>query len=314
MGVMTKRTLTIATRNSPLALWQANWVKERIAQEHPSLTLKVVGIKTEADEKLNLSLMVIGGKGLFVKELEQALIDRRADIAVHSMKDMPMELPRGLCLPVYCQREEVRDAFVSNQFKTINELPAKAVLGTSSLRRQSQLHAINPNLIISNLRGNVNTRINKLDEGGYAGIILAAAGLIRLGLQNRINELLSLDQCLPAAGQGVIGVECREQDKETRDIIAPLNHPETEVCVHAERALCKLLNANCRVPVGAYAELVQGKLSLRALVGRVDGSLVLQAKEQDLIENLDSLAERVAQSLLKQGADKILASIPGGGY
>jgi hydroxymethylbilane synthase len=276
--------------------------------------LKILGITTEADEKLSLSLMTIGGKGLFVKELEQALLDGRADIAVHSVKDMPMELPTGLCLPVYCQREEARDAFISNQFKTISDLPEKAILGTSSLRRQSQMHAMMPDLIIANLRGNVNTRLAKLDAGEYMGIILAAAGLARLGLQNRINQLLSLDQCLPAAGQGVIGIECREEDEETRHIIAPLNHPETEICVRAERALCQSLNANCRVPVGAFAELVQAKLLLRAVVAKVDGSVVLKASGQDFIENLDSLAERVATNLVAQGADKILASIPTGGF
>lgn len=305
------RTITIATRNSPLAMWQANWVKDRIAEEYPSLELKIEGIRTEADQKLDLPLMTISGKGLFVKELEQALLDGRADIAVHSMKDVPMQLLPGLCLPVFCQREAVNDAFLSNQYKSIYELPAQAVLGTSSLRRQSQMHAIQPDLIISNLRGNVNTRLARLDAGEYAGIILAAAGLIRLGLKDRITEFLSLEQCLPAAGQGVIGIECREEDEETRHIIAPLNHPETEICVRAERSLCKILGADCRVPVGAFAELIHGKLLLRALVAKVDGSFVIKEQDHDLIENLDSLASRIAERLLKKGADKILGSICG---
>lgn len=307
---MTKHQLIIATRESPLALWQANWVKARLEEIHPELTIRLLGITTQADKILEIPLTEIGGKGLFVKELEEALYEGRADIAVHSMKDVPMDLPTGLCLPVMCQREEPRDVFVSNEFGSLLDLPMGAVVGTSSSRRESQVRALRSDLSIAHLRGNVNTRLAKLDRGEYAGILLAAAGLIRLGFENRIRSFLSLEQSLPAAGQGVLGIECREGDTGTLAFINPLNHAESSACVTAERAMCRRLGGGCQVPVAAFADMKDGKIRLRGLVARVDGTLILRAEYSDKVENAELLGKKVAEDLLSQGAQEILNCLP----
>ncbi len=306
---MNKRHLIIATRESPLALWQANWVKERLQQIHPYLTIQLLGLTTSADNLLSISLKEVGGKGLFVKELEEALLEKRADIAVHSMKDVPIALPPGLCLPVMCEREEPRDVFVANRFSTLHELPAGAVIGTSSLRRQSQILALRPDTQLANLRGNVNTRLQYLDQGKFDAIILAAAGLKRLNLQNRIREFLNLDYMLPASGQGVLGIECRNNDTEVQELIAPLNHVATFICVTAERAMCKHLDGGCQAPIAAYAEIQQKKLTLRGLVAQPDGTVILRAQSSDKVENATQLGLLVANDLSQQGAKKILNSL-----
>ena len=303
------QSLIIATRESPLALWQAEWVKNCLEKTHPELSVKLLGITTEADRQLNTSLIQIGGKGLFVKELEEALLDGRADIAVHSMKDVPMVLPEGLCIPVMCDREDPRDVLVANDYRTLAELPAQAKVGTSSLRRQSQLIALRHDLDLVNLRGNVNTRLEKLDRGEYSAIILAAAGLKRLGLENRIQAYLTIEQVLPAAGQGVLGIECREEDERIRALIAPLNHANTYTCVSAERALCLRLGGGCQAPVAAYAEIIEKQLKLRGLVARPDGSLLLHAEESGALNLAEELGTKTAEDLLRQGAGEILRDL-----
>lgn len=308
---MNKSSLVIATRQSPLALWQAEWVQQRLQQLYPDLTVSLLGITTVADNMLSTSLQQIGGKGLFVKELEEALLDGRADIAVHSMKDVPMDLPHGLILPVICEREDPRDAFVANDYQTLFDLPRGAKVGTSSLRRQCQLRALRPDLEVIHLRGNVNTRLLRLDAGEFAAIILAAAGLKRLGLDDRLRSLLSIEQSLPAAGQGVLGIECREDDIDTQKRIAPLNDIHSSVCVTAERALCKRLGGSCQVPIGAFAEVVNDKIKLRGLVGRPDGTTLLRAEAIAEFNNMQALGVGVAEELIQQGANQILNALAG---
>lgn len=306
---MAQSLFTIATRESPLALWQANWVKARLEYFHPDLEVRLLGLTTSGDKITDIPLLQAGGKGLFVKELEEALLSGRADIAVHSMKDVPMELPPGLCVPVMCEREDPRDAFVSNQYTFLDELPKLAQVGTSSLRRQSQLYAIRPDIKLKNLRGNVNTRLASLDRNDFSAIILAAAGLKRLNLQHRIRSYLSPEQSLPAAGQGVLGIECRAEDSKTQSLIAPLNHPESALCVIAERAMCRYLKAGCHVPVAAYATMVDKNIILRGLVAVPDGTLLLRAKQIKAWENAEALGIAVAEELVLQGAERILNSI-----
>lgn len=303
---MTKRHLTIATRESPLALRQTESIKALLQQHHPHLAVDFLGITTQADKMLEVMLTDIGGKGLFVKELEEALLDGRADIAVHSMKDVPMDLPPALILPVIGKREEPRDVFVSNQYESIQQLPAGASLGTSSLRRQTQILALRSDIELRNLRGNINTRLKKLDDGQFDAIILAAAGLKRMGLNSRIRSYLSLDESLPAAGQGALGIECREGDAATMALIAPLNDMVTHDCVIAERALCRRLGGGCQVPVAAFAQIHHDKLLLRGLVASRDGIRILRAKLEGDPKNAESIGKRVAEELLQQGAEKIL--------
>ncbi|HID4613718.1 TPA: hydroxymethylbilane synthase, partial [Pluralibacter gergoviae] len=264
---MLDKILRIATRQSPLALWQAHYVKERLEAHHPQLQVELVPMVTRGDVILDTPLAKVGGKGLFVKELELALLEGRADIAVHSMKDVPVAFPQGLGLSVICERGDPRDAFVSNHYASIDALPAGSIVGTSSLRRQCQLAASRPDLVIRSLRGNVGTRLGKLDAGEYDAIILAVAGLQRLGLESRIRQPLSPEQSLPAVGQGAVGIECRMDDERTLALLAPLNHPETAVRVTAERAMNTRLEGGCQVPIGSYAELIDGDVWLRALVG-----------------------------------------------
>lgn len=306
---MLEKTLKIATRQSPLALWQANYVKDRLQQLYPDLTIELVPMVTKGDVILDSPLAKIGGKGLFVKELENALLNKKADIAVHSMKDVPMQFPKGLGLAVICQREDPRDAFVSHSYRTFAELPQGAVVGTSSLRRQCQLKALRPDLDIRSLRGNVGTRLSKLDNGDYDAIILASAGLIRLGLADRIASFIDVEQSLPAAGQGAVGIECRTDDMQVQALLAPLADAETTYCVRAERAMNNHLQGGCQVPIGGYAVLQQGQLYLRALVGDIDGSRIIRAEGKSAVENAEVLGVQIAEQLLAQGADKILQAI-----
>ncbi|MFU2059678.1 hydroxymethylbilane synthase [Avibacterium volantium] len=305
----TKKLLKIATRRSPLALWQANYIKDRLTQLYPQLTVELVPMVTKGDVILDTPLAKIGGKGLFVKELENALLNGEADIAVHSMKDVPMQFPAGLGLSVICKREDPRDAFVSNSYRTLDELPEGAVVGTSSLRRQCQLKALRPDLNIQSLRGNVGTRLSKLDNGDYDAIILASAGLIRLGMADRIASFIDTETSLPAAGQGAVGIECRTDDLGTQQLLAPLADAETTACVLAERAMNNHLQGGCQVPIAGYAVIRDNQLYLKALVGKTDGSLIIRAENQSAVENSQELGVQVAESLLKQGADEILQAL-----
>lgn len=304
---MPKSQLIIATRQSPLALWQAEWVKRRLEALHPELSIRLLGLTTIADRLLEIPLTEVGGKGLFVKELEEALLAKRADIAVHSMKDVPMELPAGLCLPVMCEREDPRDAFVSNHYPSVQALPPDVRVGTSSLRRQSQILALRTDLNMHALRGNVNTRLKKLDDDEFDAIILASAGLKRLNLADRITNYLSVEESLPAAGQGVLGIECREDDHTTQHFIAPLNHANSAICVTAERALCTRLGGGCQAPVAAFAEITEShRLDLRGLVASLDGKVLLRSRCTDDIKQAALLGTAVAEDLLKQGAADLL--------
>ena len=306
---MAARTLKIATRKSPLALWQANFVKDRLEALYPELQVELVPMSTQGDKILDTPLAKVGGKGLFVKELETAMLEGRADIAVHSMKDVPVEFPEGLGLHTICEREDPRDAFVSNRFGQIDELPQGAVVGTSSLRRQCQLRAARPDLVIRDLRGNVNTRLAKLDAGEYDAIILAAAGLKRLEMAHRITAFIEPEQSLPANGQGAVGIECRLDDHELHALLAPLEHPETRIRVLTERAMNRALQGGCQVPIGAYA-LVQGEeVWLRGLVGSPDGSRVIRDEIRGPLAEGEALGERLARRLLADGADAILAEV-----
>lgn len=303
---MTKRHIVIATRESPLALAQAESIKLSLLQHHPHLSVDLLGITTQADRRLDVTLTEIGGKGLFVKELEEALLDGRADIAVHSMKDVPMELPPGLILPVMGQREEPRDVFVSNHYSSLAQLPAGASVGTSSLRRQTQIRALRSDLTLRTLRGNIHTRLSRLDAGDYDAIILAAAGLKRMNLGARIRAYLSTEVLLPSAGQGALGIECREGDEQILELIAPLDDSVTHACVTAERALCRRLGGGCKVPVAAYAEIHHGVLKLRGLVADSSGTRMLKSRLEGDPSHADIMGTRAAEELLQQGAEKIL--------
>ncbi|MDG9922457.1 MULTISPECIES: hydroxymethylbilane synthase [unclassified Pseudomonas] len=303
------REIRIATRKSALALWQAEYVKARLEQAHPGLQVSLVPMVSRGDKLLDAPLAKIGGKGLFVKELETALLENEADIAVHSMKDVPMDFPEGLGLFCICEREDPRDAFVSNTYDSLDALPAGSVVGTSSLRRQAQLLARRPDLKIQFLRGNVNTRLAKLDAGEYDAIILAAAGLIRLGFEERIRSSISVDDSLPAGGQGAVGIECRSADSEIHALLAPLHHAETATRVIAERALNKRLNGGCQVPIACYALLEGEQIWLRGLVGQPDGGLLLRAEGHGI--DAEALGVRVAEQLLAQGAEAILKAVYG---
>ncbi|MCS2169006.1 hydroxymethylbilane synthase [Scandinavium sp. TWS1a] len=309
---MLDKLLRIATRQSPLALWQAHYVKDRLMACHPGLQVELVPMVTRGDVILDTPLAKVGGKGLFVKELELALLEDRADIAVHSMKDVPVEFPPGLGLTTICERDDPRDAFVSNHFNSIDALPAGSVVGTSSLRRQCQLAADRPDLVIRSLRGNVGTRLGKLDNGDYDAIILAVAGLKRLGLEDRIREALSPEQSLPAVGQGAVGIECRLDDAHTRTLLAPLNHADTAVRVCAERAMNTRLEGGCQVPIGSYAELSHGEIWLRALVGAPDGSQMVRGERRGPAEDAKELGISLAEELLNNGAREILAEVYNG--
>ena len=303
---MSPRTIRIATRQSALALWQAEHVKARLESAHPGIQVSLLPMVSRGDKLLDSPLAKIGGKGLFVKELETALLENQADIAVHSMKDVPMDFPEGLGLYCICEREDPRDAFVSNTFNSLAELPAGSVVGTSSLRRQAQILASRPDLKIQFLRGNVNTRLAKLDAGEYDAIILAAAGLIRLGFGSRIRTSISVDDSLPAGGQGAVGIECRSADSEIHALLTPLHHADTAVRVTAERALNKHLNGGCQVPIAGHALLEQDQIWLRGLVGEPDGSHIVADQIRGPATEATALGIALAEELLGRGADTIL--------
>lgn len=308
---MTEKTklVRIATRKSALALWQAEFVKAELERFHADVCVELVPMSTQGDIILDTPLAKIGGKGLFVKELEQAMLDGRADIAVHSMKDVPVEFPEGLELHTICEREDPRDAFVSNNFANLGELPQGAIVGTSSLRRQCQIKALRPDLDIRDLRGNVNTRLGKLDDGQYDAIILAAAGLIRLEMESRIADYIEPEVSLPANGQGAVGIECRIDDEVTKALLAPLEHTQTRIRVNAERSMNRYLEGGCQVPIGAYALVDGEQVHLRGLVGAVDGSEILRDEVTGHVNDVEKLGIELAKKLLAQGADKILAEV-----
>jgi len=307
---MTQTTpIRIATRQSPLALWQAHYVKDALQAAHPGLEVELVTMVTKGDIILDTPLAKVGGKGLFVKELEVAMLEGRADLAVHSMKDVPVEFPEGLGLVTICEREDPRDAFVSNTYASIDELPQGAVVGTCSLRRQCQLKEARPDLIIKELRGNVGTRLGKLDAGEYDAIILAAAGLKRLELEERIRSFIEPEQSLPAVGQGAVGIECRLDDERLLKLLAPLNHVDTADRVKCERAMNLTLEGGCQVPIGSYALLDGDELWLRALVGEPDGTTIVRGEIRGARQDAESLGIELAHQLLAQGAKEILTKL-----
>ena len=310
---MTKRIIKIATRKSPLAMWQAEFVRDSLLELHPDIEVELVKMTTQGDKILDTPLAKVGGKGLFVKELEQGMLAGDADIAVHSMKDVPMAFPEGLHLPVICQREDPRDAFVSNTYESLADLPAGSKVGTSSLRRECQLRTNRPDLEVLPLRGNVNTRLAKLDDGQFDAIILASAGLKRLGFEDRIREAIAPEQSLPAVGQGAVGIETRIDDDEINALLAPLRCPRTWIVVSAERAMNRRLAGGCQVPIAGFALIDGNDVWLRGLVGMPDGSQMLTADARARVEDAEALGEAIAENLLAQGADKILAEVYGDG-
>ncbi|WP_137719567.1 hydroxymethylbilane synthase [Methylobacillus flagellatus] len=304
--------LIIATRESALALWQAHHIQARLQALYPQTLVEILGMTTTGDQILDSPLSRIGGKGLFVKELEQALADGRADLAVHSMKDVPMHLPEGFMLAAIGEREDPHDAFVSNAYARLEDLPQGSIVGTSSLRRQSQLQAKFPGLKIESLRGNLQTRLRKLDEGQYAAIILAAAGLMRLGLEGRIRQRIPTELSIPAVGQGALGIEINAARTDLLAILAPLNHPDTAACVEAERGMSRALAGSCTVPLGAYAEKQGDHLHMTGFVASVDGREMLRESLIAAAEAPEQAGQALAQKLIARGADRILAALADG--
>ncbi|MDE2389124.1 MAG: hydroxymethylbilane synthase, partial [Betaproteobacteria bacterium] len=300
-SLLSPQKIVIASRESLLAMWQAQFIQKCLRELYPQTEISILGMTTRGDQILDQSLSKIGGKGLFIKELEQALEDGRADIAVHSMKDMPMNVPEGFKLAAITEREDPRDAFVSNRFGNLDALPEGSVVGTSSLRRESQLRAQFPHLQVQPLRGNVQTRLRKLDEGQYAAIILAAAGLKRLGLSDHITALLNPEQSLPAVGQGALGIECRADRTDLVELMQPLHHPETAYCVEAERAMSRVLGGSCQVPLGAFGEIIDGSLQLRGFVAQPDGSRIVSDALNGKPENGIAMGQQLAQKLINKG-------------
>jgi len=304
-----KKVLKIATRQSPLALWQAEYVKSKLSCLYPDLEVELIKMVTQGDKILDVSLSKIGGKGLFIKELEQGMLDGIADIAVHSMKDVPMKMPEGFKLAVICERETPFDAFVSNNYDNLDSLPIGAVVGTSSLRRKSQLLLKRPDLKVKDLRGNVNTRLSKLDLDEFDAIILAAAGLVRLGMADRIRHEISPDVILPAVGQGAVGIEILEGADEIADLIAPLNCVDTSIRVTAERAMNLKLEGGCQVPIAGYATLEKDEVYLQGLVASVDGSKVIKSEIRGNKKNAKQLGDSLGMELLSCGADEVLQEV-----
>ena len=302
------KTLKIATRKSPLALWQAEHVKARLEQHHPTLTVELVKMTTKGDQILNSPLSKIGGKGLFIKELEQGMLAGEADIAVHSMKDVPYEIPPGFELGAILERENPFDAFVSNNFSSIDDLPKGAKVGTCSQRRIVQLKALRPDLEILDLRGNVNTRLKKLDDGEFDAIILACAGLIRLGFEKRIKQQIAPEQSLPAVGQGAVGIEIRENDSEVLSLIKPLIDNDTSYRVRAERAMNAHLEGGCSVPIAGFATLSEREMTLTGLVGNVQTGQIIKRQVVGHMKNAESLGVELAKKLILLGAREILAN------
>lgn len=338
---MKRNKIRIGTRGSKLAVWQAEWVKTKLKRFYPDLDIELIKIKTTGDKILDVPLAKVGGKGLFVKEIEESLLRKRVDIAVHSMKDVPTDFPDGLHLPVICKREDPRDALIISQrlkIKSIKlkppfpvslifSLPENAKIGTSSLRRSCQLLHIRPDFRIEHLRGNLDTRLRKLDEGQYDAIILAAAGVVRLGLKQRISEVLPFEISLPAIGQGAIGIECRIEDKFINNVILPLNHQESSACVRAERAFLKKLEGGCQVPIAAFARIItplndnytaltNGGLESRLIVmdgfvGSITGDRIIRESINGEVENAETLGIQLAENIILHGAKKILDEIYG---
>lgn len=307
---MTSRTIHIATRQSPLALWQANHIRQLLLKKHPEFRIELLPMTTSGDKFLKDKLLAVGGKGLFVKELEEALLAKRADFAVHSAKDMPAEFPAGLGLAAICKRDNPFDVFISQQFTSLQALPPHSIVGTASLRRQSQLLAYRPDLYIKPLRGNINTRLEKLASGEYQAIILAAAGLERMGLTHLITEQLSDALMLPACGQGALAIECRTDDQEMQAILAELNDPISSLCVHTERQVNALLGGNCHVPLAVFcAPTSENQLFLQAKIFTPDGSQVIKSMQTGTLDQAETLANRCSQSLLAQGAASLLAAV-----
>ncbi|VAX22175.1 Porphobilinogen deaminase [hydrothermal vent metagenome] len=298
--------LTIGTRGSPLALWQANWVKDQVEKEHQGIVVDLVPIQTKGDKILDTPLAMVGGKGLFVKELETALLDNSVDIAVHSMKDVPTMLPDGLVISVICEREDPRDAFIASEVKAFSELPKGARVGTSSLRRQAQILSGRPDVEIISIRGNVGTRLKKLESENLDAIILAAAGMKRMEMEEVVTEYLEPSDCLPAVAQGAMGIETRIGDEKTASLINFLNHNESALVVEAERAFLKRLEGGCQAPIAGYATLSGKEIELTGLVGVTDGSVIYRDVVRGGVEQCTELGIRLAEELLKQGGDEIL--------
>ena len=308
---MASSGLRIVTRESPLALWQAQFVRTRLQEMHPGLGVEIKTVKTVADRFLHKSLAEMGGKGVFVKELEQALLNDDADLAVHSMKDVTVDLPAGLAISVIMQREDPRDVLVASRYSSLAELPAGARIGTSSLRRQCQLNATCPGLALQDIRGNVGSRLQKLDNGTYDALILAAAGMKRLGMEDRISVYLGVDDMLPAIGQGALGIETRADDARVLQLVRPLDHEPTRVCVAAERALSRKLYGGCHLPLAAYAEISGEDLSMTALAGYPDGSRIVKDRIAGAAGQAEKLGHELGERLLAQGAHEILAEVMG---
>ena len=303
------KRIVIASRESALAMWQAQHIRDRLRALYPQTEVSILGMTTQGDQILEVTLSKIGGKGLFVKELETALEDGSADLAVHSLKDVPMNLPAGFVLAAIGKREDPHDAFISNKFENLASLPAGSVVGTSSLRRESQLRARFPHLKIEPLRGNVQTRLRKLDKGQYAAIILAAAGLKRLGLGDRIRGIITSEDSLPAVGQGALGIECRTDRADIIALLQPLHDADTAACVMAERSMSRALGGSCQVPLGGFAEVINGKLRMRGFVASPDGKRMMRAESVGEIEHPEALGAIIADELRTQGADVILAEL-----
>jgi hydroxymethylbilane synthase len=306
---MAQNCLVIASRESALAMWQSQSVRQHLLSLYPNLLIRIEGMTTRGDRLLHQSLAKIGGKGLFIKELEHVLLEQTADIAVHSLKDVPMDLPKGFVLAAITKRAIAFDAFVSNHYTNIASLPIGATVGTSSLRRAAQILALYPHLQIKGLRGNVQTRLNKLDNGDYDAIILAAAGLERLGLQHRIQAYLRPEDVLPAAGQGALAIEVAEYRDDLLNLLKPLHHFQTAACVTAERTLARLLGGSCQIPLAAYCVEKANCLELKALVASPDGATVLRASAQAPLDQAEHLGVVVAKQLAQQGAQELIATV-----
>jgi len=306
-----RKEIRIGTRASALALWQAEWVKAELEKKYPGMTVSLTKIKTTGDKILDVPLAQVGGKGLFVKEIEEAMLANEIDIAVHSMKDVPTMFPDGLHLSCITKREDARDALLTRNNMKFKDLPQGATIGTSSLRRQTQLMHVRPDFKIAQLRGNVDTRLRKLKEGQFDAIILAAAGVRRLGLAENVSEYLDPSISLPAIGQGALGIECRVNDRELNDLIAFFNHQDTRTCVTGERALLRRLEGGCQVPIACYGQMMNGKLHLIGLVGSVDGKRVIKDAIEGEADKAEKLGVTLAEKLLSKGADVILREVYG---
>ncbi|MDF1653994.1 MAG: hydroxymethylbilane synthase [Coxiellaceae bacterium] len=304
---MPKQTLTIATRKSPMAMWQAEHIKQRLHTFHPNLTINILGVSTSGDRDKQTPLAELGGKDVFVKEIQQQLLDGQADIAVHCIKDMSVHAVSGLLLAAICERDDARDAFVSNRYERLEDMPAGATIGTGSPRRESQLKFLHPDIEIKPIRGNVDTRLKKLDEGEYDAIMLSAAGLTRMNLAHRVKYLFQPQQMIPAIGQGALGIECRGADVDSQEIIRVLDHEPSHLCIAAERAVNQRLCGDCHTPLGAYATLNDNnELSIIAMVGNSDGTTILRSQQQGTIENAQHIGICAADHLITQGAHDML--------